>query len=881
MSKKKTLFLYDGNSFIHRAGNTMPAFNNKAGHPTGAIAGFLSMMTSVMNKFKPDKNIVNFDHKGKNFRHEMFPDYKGNRPPTEPDLAMQFQPIKDIVKAWGLPIISIPGYEADDSLATLAEIGVSLGYIVYIVTSDKDLRQRIRKDIYILDTQQDKNPKPLDADGVFDKMGVYPDRVIDLLAIMGDSSDNIPGAAGVGPVTAAKWLDKFDTLEGVIENIDTVKGAYAEKFRNQIAEVRLSYKLVTIDYNIDLGVDFNDIVGERDDEELYRLIQEYELKKFQLAIGAKNTNAEETTVSIINLDDNDSNEKFSSIISQAQIDKSLFIEHYIFENNLVLFLSNIEDESVYTVTINNDNKYIASLLMSYDITLSGNDMKNTLKALVNNLGTSLNTTRPVRDTRVLNFNMNGGSTKDVGIDVLNQLSANIELSELRVTNKLDMETAKWNKLNLEEIVLVKSQELVVAKKTFESDTYKEFAFNSKGMIKSLAMDFALLPVLAQMEIDGVYINKEKLDSIYVRMSEKLVDIEVKIFEMAGQKFNVNSSKDVIRVLFEDLEIPSKKKSSAEDVLSKLVEKYPIAGLILQWRSLSKMISTYVVGITKRLDSNGKVYATFNQNVTTSSRLSVKDPGLQSIPVASVDGKEIRESFEARAGYKYVALDYSQIEIRILAHLCQQPELVEAFLNGEDVHAITAAHVFNVNLEDVTPLQRRAAKAINFGLIYGKGAKAVAAELKISKKEAEVYIEGYFTKYDMIRPNMASILEFSQENLYVETEIGRKLLTRNVNTSNSMQRSHAELSAKNAPLQGTAADIVKQAMIDVAKYIYENKPLFDITLLMQVHDELVVEIKEEYAEEISKVIAGIMEDAVCLTVPLVVDYKVANNWADAH
>lgn len=882
MSKKETLFLFDAHSFVHRAVNTMPAFTNKAGHPTGAIAGFLSMMTSVLNKFTPDKVIVTFDHRGKNFRHEMFPDYKGNRPPTPPDTAVQFQPIKDIVKAWGLPSISIPGVEADDTMATLALIGLALGYEVVIVTSDKDLRQMIQEGISILDTQHgDKKFPLLTADGVFEKMGVYPDRVIDLLAIMGDKSDNVPGAEGVGEVTGAKWLAKFDTLEGVIENIDTVKGAYAQKFRDQIEQVRLSYKLVTIDSNVDLGMSFENIVGEKDEVELYRLIKEFELKKFQLAIGAKNTDAQELDIDILNLDDNTSNDELISVINQAEQDGELFIEHHIDDNKLILFLANVENESVYKVTLNKSNKEVLALIISDTITLSGNDMKDTLRILNGCLKLEINTMNSVKDTRVLNYNINGGSTKKVSIEVINQLGANLELSELRVTHKLDTDKPRWDKLQHEELVLIKAQELVVAKNTFASDEYNSFAFDSNNhMIKSLAMDFSLLPILAKMESDGVYVDKDRLQTLQVQLTAKLIDIEFEIFEIAGKKFNIASGPQTIKVLFTDLAIPSKKKSTAEDVMSKLADQYPITGLIMKWRSLSKIISTYIVGIINKMDSNGRVHATFNQTVVSTSRLSASDPGLQSIPVATLDGKKIRSSFVAKPKYKVVALDYSQIDIRILAHLCQQPELIEAFLNNVDVHASTAADVFDVLINDVTELQRRAAKAINFGMIYGRGAKALAAALNISKKEAEAYIEAYFIKYDLVKPTMQSILAFAQENLYVETQIGRKLLTQNVNTKIPMQRAHAELSAKNAPLQGTAADIVKQAMIDVAIYIFNN-PEYDITLLMQVHDELVIEVKEEYADEVAKTIAHIMENAFKLSVPLVVDYKVADNWADAH
>lgn len=870
MSKKPKLFLFDGNSFIHRAANTMPAFSNKAGHPTGVIVGFLNMMTSVLNRYNPEKTIVNFDHKGKNFRHELLPSYKGNRPPTDPEISAQFQPVKDIVKAWGLPIISIKGVEADDTMGTLADIGVEEGYDVYIVTSDKDMRQKVKENISILDTKDaEKKGKPLDAQGVFDKMGVYPDRVIDLLSIMGDASDNVPGAVGVGEVTAAKWIAKFGSLDGIIENIHTVKGAYAQKFQDQIEQVRLSYKLVTIDSNVDLGVEFKDIVGEKDDDELFRLIQEYELKKFQLAIGAKNTNAEELSINIIDLD-NENTSALNIVIGESG--DNLFVESHQDDLGLTLFISPAHDENVYKVTACGE---IARMVLCRPC-LSGNDIKQTLKHLVELSGVKLNTNIKVMDTRVFNYNINGGRTKKVGLDEINQIEANIELSELRVTHKLDTEKPKWEKLQFEELLQVKAEEVLIAKKTLLSQSHKDLL-----QLKPLNVDYQLIPVIALMEINGVYVNKDILETLNVEYKAKLIDIEFEIYDIAGDKFNIGSHKQVKEVLFDKLGIPSRNRKTDEKEMTKLSKVYPICGLIMQWRSLSKLISTYIVGIMNRADEESRVHANFNQTVVTSSRLSADDPNLQSIPVATDMGKRIRTSFEAKERKKIIALDYSQIEMRVLAHFSKQPELVYAFNNNIDVHVSTAADVFDMEMEAVGFEKRRAAKAINFGLIYGLGAKALAKDLGISIAEAKDYIEKYFNKYNLVKPYMDSILDFAKENLFVVTDMGRKLLTRNVNTTNNMAKPHEELSAKNAPLQGTAADIMKLAMIEVAKYIFENKDKYEITLLMQVHDELVIEADDDIAEIIANDIAEIMENVVQLVVPLKVDYAIADNWADAH
>lgn len=877
MSKKTdlpTLFLIDGNSFMHRAANTMPAFNNKAGHPTGAMTGFLNMMVSVINDHNPDKCIVTFDHKGKTFRHDIFPEYKGTRPPSDPDLAKQFGPIKEIVKAWGYPVVSIEGVEADDTMSTLADMGVAQGYLVYLVTSDKDMCQKVSEKVLLLDTKNtDKKGKALDVDGVYEKLGVYPVQVIDLLAIMGDKSDNVPGAEGVGQVTASKWLNKYDSLDGILANIDELKGAYAEKFKAQIDNVLLSKKLVTIDSNVNIGMELNEIKGERNEDKLYALTQEFEMKKFQLAADIKNTNAETLDIKVIDLDESESNISFESLMNDVQ--EGLFIEIAETKKDKMLFFSSqsMDENVVYKVNL---TKEIALKIMSMPL-LMGNDTKNTLKLLSMASEQLIEPTRKVMDTRVYNYNLNGGSKTKAAINVINQISANIEISELRVTNKLDTDKPKWDKLKFEELLIIKAQEVLIARKTLSSDEHNSLLES----YRPLSMDYELLPVLARMEQDGVLVDKQKLEELNIVLSDQLNDMSKEIFEIAGEEFNIASVAQVKRILFDVMEIPSKKKSTAESEMNKLAVEHRIVKLILDWRSLSKKISTYVVGIINRLDSNNRVHCEFNQTVAATGRLSARDPNLQSIPVASEDGRKIRSAFIASNGKRILALDYSQIEMRILAHVCEQPELIDAFLNDVDVHAATASDIFNVNIEDVTYEQRRAAKAINFSLIYGKGSKALAQDLDIEVKEAKQYIADYFEKYSLVKPSMEDILDFARANLFVRTLFGRKVLTRDINAKNPMVRPHAENAAKNAPYQGTAADIIKEAMIATAKYISENNLHDDVSMLIQVHDELVFEISEDRVDEMAKIIAEIMENVIDLKVPLVVDHNVANNWSDAH
>lgn len=867
---KPQCFIFDGNSFMFRAHHSMPAFTTKKGFPTGAMTGFFNMVNSVITKFSPEKTIFTFDAKGKNFRHEIFPEYKAHRPPTDPDLSAQFQPVKDIVSAWGYPILCKEGVEADDVMGTLAKMAVAEGYQVVIVTSDKDMRQMVTEDILILDTKDaDTKGKPYSAEGVIEKMGVPPEYVRDLLAIKGDSADNVPGVPGVGETTAAKWINEFGGLESIIANADALKGAYGQKLRDNIENARLSYRLVVIDDNLELDTTFDKIVGVRDEAKLFELVSEYELNKFKNTIGVVNAMAQSADYTLASLDVAGADSFYQEVCDSGKY----FAE--ISEDGAVAFVSSGEESDILYFDVAENLNLVEKLLNNTEITLVGNDTKNVLKAFAKATGCSVRPTVKVVDTRVINYVLNGGTSKMVSIQSLNDSFAEIELSPLRNEYKLDTDKPKWEKIQIEDLRNIKAEELVVAKKVLAHGKIKEHLVS----YYPLNQDLALLPVLAQMEIDGVLVDLDYLAGLKAEFGDRISKIEKQIFEIAGQEFNVGSPAQVKKVLFEDLSIPSKKQSTDEGELSKIASDYPIAQLILDWRSLNKLITTYVDGLTKRATESGVVHTTYNQTITATSRLSSTDPNLQNIPIRTEDGRKIRQAFVARKGFVIMSADYSQIELRILAHGCQQHALVEAFKNDEDVHCATASVIFEVPLAEVTPEQRRAAKAINFGLIYGQGAKAQAEQLGIPLKTAKAYNDAYFEKYDMIKPFMDGQLEFAKENLFVNTFMGRMLLTRDVNTTNPMVRVHAELAAKNAPLQGTSADIIKEAMIKTALMISQTG--LSARMLLQVHDELVFEVAEEDAETISLEIVNIMENAVKLSVPMKVEFGFGNNWLEAH
>jgi DNA polymerase-1 len=865
--KKPSYFIIDGNSFIYRAFSALPPLSNSKGFPTGAITGSLNMINSIIKRFKPDVLVVAFDSKGKNFRHEIYPEYKANRPSMQDELRLQFQPLKDVINAWGIPQLCIEGVEADDSIITLAKRAAEDGYKVVVSTSDKDMRQAVSEDIHILDTKDaTSSSAPYGPEGVFERNGVMPNRIIDLLALMGDKVDNIPGVNGCGEKTALKWLETYGDVENIIEHADEIGGKIGEKLRANIDNLRLSHTLVTINDNVEIGKAPADFKCDFNEEKLLSLCNEYELAALKKNLGLRDKDALEVTSEVVSCDS-----EVIQLLKRTDI-STLFIEAISHNDNQYLFLS--ENETFYI-----DGNVHIDLLKDFiksntSTVISSMESKDVIKSLYTLTKLDELFLLPIEDIRVLDYVISGGKSKTVSIADLNEKYGNFSLSDLRDKFKLDTKTPKQNKMAIEDLITVKAEEIQLTKKIH----FENYLNVPENLAPALNLDNKVVPVLARMEYYGALINVDGLSDFGLELQDKIDTLISEIHEHAGEEFNINSPKVVSRILFDVLELKSTKKSTAEDVLNKISDQHPIVSKILNYRSLAKNKSTFIDGLISRADSNNVLKTTYNQTLTLTGRLSSIDPNLQNIPIRTEDAKRIRANFIARKGYKILAIDYSQIELRILAHCSQVLRLLSAFNDNLDVHTATASELYECSLDEVTDEMRRKAKAVNFGSIYGIGAKKLAAELNIPIAEAKAFLVSYFEKYD-VKPYFEQSLEFAKSNLYVETIIGRHIPTKDVNTTNSFLRSHAELAAKNAGIQGTAADIIKLAMVELLPMLIAKSD--KVNLFMQVHDELVFEVKEDCADEISKEIVDVMENVINLDVPLIAESNFADNWLDAH
>lgn len=826
----KYFFIVDGNSFMHRSYHAIPPLKNKNGFITNAMTGTLNMVNSLLNKFQPENLVVAFDIGGSKYRKELFEDYKGNRPKMEDDLRKQFPVVKNCLKEMGIKLLEVKDVEADDSMAALAKKASNMGYTAVLVTSDKDLRQMVSENILMLDTKEaEKNPEPYGIQGVFDREGVYPNKMIEKLALMGDKADNIPGIEGIGDKTAIKLINKYKNADLIFDNLEQEKGALKEKLENGKNNYFLSKKLVTIDTNIDLKV--NDYIKtEMNRQSLALLLNDYGLKGLIKSLKLQDE------IDLLKEDVDCEVEKFN-------IEKLKKENIYIYYNENKIFINQLNN-IIYEVE-KEDFSELIDYIKQEKLKLITFQIKNIIKdfSINNNF----------EDIELLNYVIKGGRNKEKLLE---------DIYEEYLKNIINIENDNQKPLIIKEIY----QEQLKIIKDNNLNKYKDFENKT-------------INILSLMEKKGILLDRNYLNQIEDELTNKLESLQSEIFNIAGGEFNINSPKQVSKVLFEDLQIPSKKKSTAEDILKLLKEDNLIVELILEFRSLSKLKSTFVVSLLNHADENNIVRTNYNQVITNTGRLSSNDPNLQNIPIRTKEGRKIRKSFVARRKYKLVAFDYSQIELRILANLSGEETLINAFENKIDVHALTASQLFEVNIEDVTSEQRRIGKTINFGLIYGQSARRMAEELGIEVKEANKYKKEFFKKYEKIKPYFENELELAKENKYILTENKRIINIPDIKSNNSFVRSHAEKAANNASIQGTASDIMKRAMIDVYESILKNN--YDANILLQVHDELVIEIAESEVENISKEIQKVMENCYKMLVPLKVEYEIADNWLDAH
>jgi DNA polymerase-1 len=909
MSKKSTkpFILVDGSSYLFRAYHAMPGFSNSKGEPTGTVYGVINMMRRLLKDYDPENIAVVFDAKGKTFRNDMYKEYKANRPPMPDDLRQQIEPVHEVIKAMGLPLICVSGVEADDVIGTLSEQATALGIDTVISTGDKDMAQLVNKHVSLVNTMTDVH---MGIDGVKEKFGVPPERIIDYLALIGDTVDNVPGVPKVGPKTAVKWLGLYDSLDGVMQNADEIKGKVGENLREFMDKLPLSRDLVTIKCDVELEGNPETLKRQKSDhEKLAELFGRLEFKTWLAEARAGNSDitgdgsgAKNKTSAVKEI-----NANYETIFSEKDLDKwlkklkkadcfSFDLEttslKYMQAEIVGLSFSVKEGEAAYLPVghdyldapqqlnremvlekfkplledknickLGQNLKYDMNVLGNYDIHMQGIQHDTMLASYV------LDST--------LRHNMDDMAVRHLSYSTIHYEDVAGKGAKKITFNQVEVETAAPYAAEDADITLRLHQTLWPQLE--QTDSLKKVYQD---------IELPLLPVLSRMERNGVLLDSNMLAKQSTQLTARMAELEQGIYKIADQEFNIASPKQLQAILFEKLGLPviSKTKkgqpSTAESVLHELAQDYPLPKLILEYRSLSKLKSTYTDKLPLQVEqSTGRVHTSYQQAVAATGRLSSTDPNLQNIPIRSEEGRRIRQAFIAAPGYKLVAADYSQIELRIMAHLSGDKGLLDAFAKGLDVHSATAAEVFGVKTEDVTKDQRRSAKAINFGLIYGMSAFGLAKQLDITRPEAQQYVDLYFKRYPGVKEYMEQTKEKAKEQGYVETVFGRRLYLHEINAKNGMRRQYAERTAINAPMQGTAADIIKRAMIDLDAEIQTGK--FDMRMIMQVHDELIFEIKESQVEDAITLIKEKMESAAELAVPLVVDVGLGSNWDEAH
>ncbi len=900
------LVLVDGSSFLFRAYHAVPPLTNSEGEPTNAIYGVANMLRKLVSDHKTDFFTVVFDAPGKTFRHEMFDEYKANRPPMLDDLRVQIEPLHNLIRAMGLPVIMESGVEADDVLGALAQYAVKEGFDVVISTGDKDMAQLVTKQITLENTMSNTT---MDIDGVMEKFGVAPDQIIDYLALMGDSVDNIPGVPKVGPKTAAKWLGIYETLDNLIENADQIKGKVGENLRASLDQLPMSRKLTTIKCDLDLPYVMDDLKCQApDNAELKHLLESL---GFSIWLRMLKTPKAEA------IDDEKHEEK------EAQVDIKKEYETILTEEHFDLWLKNLKQAELFafdteTTSLNYKQAEIVGVSFAIEVgkaayiplahdypdapvQLDREKVLNDLKPLLENLnkpklGQNLKYDANVlanydiemqgiqHDTMLESYVLNSTATKHnmddlakvyLGVDTIHYEDVAGKGAKQILFSEVPIEQASPYAAEDADITLRLHQTLFGKLKKYD-------------VLQNLYQDIEvpLIPVLSRIERNGVLIDTDMLAKQSMELSQHIIALEQHAHDLAGQVFNLGSPKQIQEILYDQQKLPILKKtpkgqpSTAESVLQELALKYPLPKVILEFRSMSKLKSTYTDKLPLQVDSKtNRVHTSYHQAVAATGRLSSSDPNLQNIPIRSAEGRKIRQAFIAPEGFKVIAADYSQIELRIMAHLSSDEGLLTAFSKGVDIHSATAAEVFEVAIDQVTTDLRRSAKAINFGLIYGMSAFGLAQQLGITRTQAQSYIELYFSRYPGVKNYMDTIRGLAKEQGYVETLFGRRLYLPDIESRNAARRKYAERTAINAPMQGTAADIIKIAMINTDKWMLENNSINK--MIMQVHDELVFEVAEQQIESFSDSIRDIMCSAAELDVPLIVDIGVGDNWDEAH
>ena len=895
MSKK--IVLVDGSSYLYRAFHAMPNLANSQGDSTGAVYGIVNMLRRLMREQDTPHFVVVFDAPGKTFRDRLYSEYKANRPPMPDELRSQIDQVHAVIEAMGLPLLSIPDVEADDVIGTLAKAAPSAGMDAFIVSGDKDLAQLVGPGVVMCDSMKNV---VYDEKGVEEKFGVPPDRIIDFLALVGDTSDNIPGVPKVGPKTASRWLMEYGSLDTLVANADSIKGKVGENLRGSLDQLALSRQLATIKCDVPLEKELEALViSPADEDTLRQLYAELEFKTWLSELGGLNESVEaeptEATRYEIVVDMSTLNkwvekltkapyfafdtETTSIDAMQARLVGVSFaveagegayvpVGHDYLDAPKQLSKEQVLDalrpllEDPNRAKLGQNLKYDCTVLHNHGVMLNGIRFDTMLESYV------LDSTGSRHDLDTLSLKYLGHKTihyEDVAGKGKGQLSFNevpVEVAAPYAAEDADIT------LRLHETLFPR-----LKKEDAQTELFDR-------------IEMPLVPVLSKIERTGVRVDAQMLAAQSKELAERTQELEAKAHAEAGGVFNIASPKQIQEILFNRLGLPVISKtpkgqpSTAESVLAELAEQHELPKLILEHRGLSKLRSTYTEKLPRLINAySGRVHTSYHQAAVATGRLSSSDPNLQNIPVRTAEGRRIREAFIPAAGYQLVAADYSQIELRIMAHLSTDNGLLSAFEKGEDVHRATAAEVFGVELDSVSKDQRRSAKAINFGLIYGMSAFGLGRQLGIDRGRAQDYINLYFERYPGVRTFMDATREQVREKKYVETVFGRRLYLPDISSSNHARRQGAERAAINAPMQGTAADLIKLAMLAVDNWLSTDAS--DSRIIMQVHDELVLEVPESDVSRVSGELSKLMSGVAELAVPLKVDAGIGNNWAEAH
>ena len=915
--------LVDGSYFLFRAFHALPPLTTSTGLHTNAIRGAISAIQKLMRRTQPTHMAVIFDTPEPTFRHELSPIYKGDRPSMPTELSEQIPYLHALIRALGIPLHTLPGAEADDIIGTLAKRAEAMGHQVLISTGDKDMAQLVTEKVTLEDSFKEK---PLDVDGVFEKFGVWPNQIIDYLTLMGDASDGIMGVPGVGAKTAAKLLTEYGSIGGILENVDKIKGKVGQNIKEHVDGIALDHQLASIVIDLDLNFGYDDLkLGEPNVETLRHLYTELEFRNQLQSLdhpnnpnnsnyqqAAKSINAKAVTApepledhaSVTSSDDQLGQATYHTVLSQQDWD-TLFErlsteKRFAFDTETTSLDYRIAQIVGFSVAFDAQNAYYVPLAHDYEgapeqlnrevilaqikpiledesVKKIGHHLKYDAHVLENH---GIHLAGWYFDTMLASYVLNSVATRHGMDDVARLYLSHLTTTYEQVAGK-GAKQKTFNQIPLETAAHYAAEDAHVTYRLYEVLSSKLQAHPELVNILH-NIEVPVARVLTQMEENGIELDLAFLDQLGGEFSNTMQNLENQIMEIAGESFNVSSPKQVGEVLFEKLGLKGGKKtttgqySTSESVLEKI--EHPIAQLILEYRGLSKLKSTYTDGLCKQANPDThRVHTSYHQALTATGRLSSTDPNLQNIPIRAEIGRQIRKAFVAPEGRVLLAADYSQIELRLMAHLSQDEALLDAFIHGQDVHRRTAAEVIGIPLEEVTNDQRRQAKAVNFGLLYGMSEFGLIRQLGFTRQESQDYIKQYFHRYPGIYDYMQRTRQVALEQGFVETLLGRRLYTPDIDARNMMVRKAAERAAINAPLQGSAADIIKMAMIEVDKML----PKDQAKMLLQVHDELVFEVDEDIADELAPKLAEVMQSVLQISVPLVVEVGKGKNWDEAH